>query len=983
MSNLASVLPSLLPTLGGMGEVDEPVLEYLCSMLVEEGTLKSEAHIHHVLSDMLISYDIAHDETQAKNICHELYQALVTKGLIVEKKATPAANNTATATTTTSSSSHSTQTNTSANSTYTSPPAGFMWKVCTEKLRGRLQAGCDCIAKSKRDGKFYDCKIESVNESNGTYVVLFAGKDRERQTVDLRDIKVLEKAPWRDEELIKEMAHIKVDAIKDDFLDQFETDSFVVKKLAKPVVIGDFGVLPKEKEAAVVNSALDAVQANGDKKTKETRAEKKERLRQLMEEKREKERQKRDNDLKFEALKRYLQADKLGKSTDVDISGITIATPDGSQELLANAHIKFVTGRRYALVGRNGVGKTTLMRHISNYELPDFPVHLRVVHVEQEVSGDDTSVIDSVLSADVERDMLLIEEKKLLALLNEDEVKKAKEEAKKKELALRAFREEQRAQRMLDNSDDSEFESDLTLDDIMKDMEDLEKELDAVPEQEEKEEKEEDEQELEEEIKQAEEDLEEKEDEEGGEDNASSSSSSSNTANRSKSKRGKINRSQRATGRKVKEIALPDAAPVDPNKRLAEVYARMRDIDVDGAEARARAILQGLQFSRLRQSLKTKELSGGWRMRVALAQALFVQPDILLLDEPTNHLDFPAVMWLEDYLQKYEKTLIVVSHDRNFLDTVATDIIHHHQRTLHYYRGNYSHFERQRGERLKIMQREYAAQQAKRAHIQQFIDKFRYNAKRASLVQSRIKMLAKMDTLMDVAEEKETVFNFPEVDRLEGHIISCNRLKFGYDAKRILIRDCTLNVDMDSRVGVLGANGVGKSTLLNLLMGKLRPLEGEVYRNAHARIAMFAQHHVDGLDLRFSAVDLMMQLFPGNNPQIFRRHLGSFGVTGELATNPIRALSGGQKSRVAFAIVTWKRPHLIIMDEPTNHLDLETIEALIQAVQNFGGGLLFVSHDFSFLQGAANEFWGVSTGLVKRFDNFNQAKTFSYTASEN
>jgi ATP-binding cassette subfamily F protein 3 len=270
----------------------------------------------------------------------------------------------------------------------------------------------------------------------------------------------------------------------------------------------------------------------------------------------------------------------------------------------------------------------------------------------------------------------------------------------------------------------------------------------------------------------------------------------------------------------------------------------------------------------------------------------------------------------------------------------------------------------------------------RRAHIQEFIDKFRYNAKRAALVQSRIKALARMDALIDVVEEHQTNFSFPEPDRIDGHILTATNVKFGYTYSKILLDKVTCSVDMDSRIGVLGANGVGKSTLINILTGKLQPIMGNVSRNTSARVAVFAQHHVDGLDLRRSAVDMMMSIFPGHTAETFRRHLGCFGITGQLATQPIRALSGGQKSRLAFSIVTWKKPHVIILDEPTNHLDLETIDALISAIQNYGGGLLFVSHDQNFLQSVGSEFWGVSNGSVKRFDSFKAAKNFSYAASQ-
>lgn len=437
------------------------------------------------------------------------------------------------------------------------------------------------------------------------------------------------------------------------------------------------------------------------------------------------------------------------------------------------------------------------------------------------------------------------------------------------------------------------------------------------------------------------------------------------------------------------------------SERLQKVYKIVHeDMDIASSESKAAIILSGLGFSAGDQQRSTSEFSGGWRMRIALARALFSSPDLLLLDEPTNMLDFPSVVWLEGYLKSWAGTLLVVSHDRFFLDVVATDILHIINESVEPYKGNYATYLISKEERAKNQAREYEAQLAYRQNLQAFIDRWRYNANRAPQAQSRIKILEKLPELRPVIPETAVVLRFPEVnDTLNPPILQLDSVSFRYPkranvdevdfGKEILLgsnvdgnggeeehgpwilKDVNFDVQPNARMCLVGPNGAGKSTLLKILTGRLEPSEGRAFRNSRMKIGFFTQHHVDQLDLSLNPLQLLALRFPGKTPEEYRHQLGSFGIGGPLALQTIKTLSGGQKSRVVFAQLAMERPHLMVLDEPTNHLDMDSIDALIKAVKVWDGGLLVVSHDKRFIEQCCDEIWVCADSHVKRFTKGN------------
>ena len=401
--------------------------------------------------------------------------------------------------------------------------------------------------------------------------------------------------------------------------------------------------------------------------------------------------------------------------------------------------------------------------------------------------------------------------------------------------------------------------------------------------------------------------------------------------------------------------------------RLGELHAALGDAGSYTARPRAEALLLGLGFSETELTQPVSTFSGGWRMRLNLAQALMCPSDLLLLDEPTNHLDLDAIIWLEDWLARYPGTLMVISHDRDFLDGVVKSIVHIDQKKLRRYSGDYSSFEEQRAQTVQLTQQLIEKQTRERAHLQSFIDRFRAKATKARQAQSRMKMLAKMEDLAPLHVAAPFSFEFKEPDRAPNPLLVLEDVVAGYADKTVL-NDVKLSLQSEQRIGLLGVNGAGKSTLIKTIAGVLPVLSGSAVFNKGLQVGYFAQHQVEMLRDDQSPLWHLKKLAPEVREQDLRNYLGSFNFPGDMATGPVEHFSGGEKARLALALIVWQKPNLLLLDEPTNHLDLETREALAVALAQFEGTLVLVSHDRHLLRATTDQFLIVANGTLQAFD---------------
>ncbi|XP_062073361.1 ABC transporter F family member 4 [Humulus lupulus] len=548
---------------------------------------------------------------------------------------------------------------------------------------------------------------------------------------------------------------------------------------------------------------------------------------------------------------------------DANVKDITIENFSVSargKELLKNASVKISHGKRYGLVGPNGMGKSTLLKLIAWRKIP-VPKNIDVLLVEQEVIGDEKTALEAVVSANVE---LVTLRKEVEALQN---------------LASSAGND------LSNENDDAD----------------------------------------------------------------------------------------------------------DVGEKLSEMYERLQIMGSDAAESQASKILAGLGFTKDMQVRPTRSFSGGWRMRISLARALFVQPTLLLLDEPTNHLDLRAVLWLEEYLCRWKKTLVVVSHDRDFLNTVCTEIIHLHDLKLHFYRGNFDDFESGYEQRRKEMNKKFeiydkqmkaAKRSGNRAQQDKVKDRAKFAAaKEASKSKGKSKVKVDEDNTPTEVPQKwrdySVEFHFPEPTELTPPLLQLIEVSFSYpNRKDFRLSDVDVGIDMGTRVAIVGPNGAGKSTLLNLLAGDLVPTEGEVRRSQKLRIGRYSQHFVDLLTMDETPVQYLLRLHPDqeglSKQEAVRAKLGKFGLPSHNHLTPIAKLSGGQKSRVVFTSISMSKPHILLLDEPTNHLDMQSIDALADALDEFTGGVVLVSHDSRLISRVCedeekSEIWVVEDGTVRNF----------------
>ncbi len=417
--------------------------------------------------------------------------------------------------------------------------------------------------------------------------------------------------------------------------------------------------------------------------------------------------------------------------------------------------------------------------------------------------------------------------------------------------------------------------------------------------------------------------------------------------------------------------AEADALAAEDWEAVAEAHHLLEEVGGYDGTARAGKLLHGLGFPGDTHQRAVSTFSGGWRVRLNLARALMTPSDLLLLDEPTNHLDLDAVLWLEQWLLKYPGTLLLISHDREFLDNVCTHTLHLHGGKAKLYTGDYTSFERQRSEQLRLQQITHEKTQAERAHLQSFIDRFKASAAKAKQAQSRVKRLAKMADTEAVRAEREVRIDFPAPAKLPHALLRINHGVCGYpsaDGNVVILENVGFGLEAGDRIGLLGPNGAGKSTLVKSLVGDLPLLEGERYAHTDLRIGYFAQHTVEALVAGTSPIDHLREISPNVAIQEFRGFLGKWSFPGDRAFESIDGFSGGERARLALALIAWRQPNVLLLDEPTNHLDLEMREALAEALSDFAGAIVLVSHDRHLIGLVSDTFWRVSDGVVKPFD---------------
>ncbi|MEI8178937.1 ABC-F family ATP-binding cassette domain-containing protein [Aestuariivirga sp.] len=414
---------------------------------------------------------------------------------------------------------------------------------------------------------------------------------------------------------------------------------------------------------------------------------------------------------------------------------------------------------------------------------------------------------------------------------------------------------------------------------------------------------------------------------------------------------------------------LAEAETATDPHRIAEIQMRLADIDAHSAEARAATILSGLGFSEERQQGPCSALSGGWRMRVALAAALFAKPDVLLLDEPTNYLDLEGSIWLKSFIRDYPHTIVLISHDRDLLNEAVGFILHLDRGKLTLYQGNYDSFERQRREKQALTVKLKKKQEDQRKHMMAFVERFRYKASKARQAQSRLKALSKLEPIAELVEDRVAPFFFPNPEKaIAPPLVKWDKVSIGYAENKPVLRNITLRLDPDDRIALLGSNGNGKSTFAKLLCGKLEAMGGEMKLPGRLTVGYFAQHQLDEISPDRTPYSYFAALMPDEPESKRRAKLGAYGFGANLADSPCATLSGGEKARLLFALAAFHAPHILVLDEPTNHLDVDSREALIMAINDYEGAVILISHDRHIIETCVDDLWLVHDGTVKRFD---------------